>query len=268
MTAAMNDKPYQSWVSLGIDHDTALPMDEDPDVRPENAFSMRGHSIGGFGSVTTNKIIADLCGDLFGLSVQAYPKYGSAKKGLPTTYFLTVANERLKTHCELRNVELIALNDTNAFNLGDCLAGLSEEGTLFMHHTADSPEQAWASVPTWARRRIREKNAQVFFLDTMAIAREVAHNPSLRVRMMGVVLVGVFLKVTPFAHQHGMSVNALMQGVEKAIRDRWGKKGEQVVQDNLTCIKRGYEAIQQIPQAMIDDTTLDSPAGRMNVLTA
>ena len=32
--------------------------DEDPDLRPNGAFSMRGHSVGGFGSVTTNKVIA------------------------------------------------------------------------------------------------------------------------------------------------------------------------------------------------------------------
>ena len=61
---------------------------------PTGAFSLRGHSIGGFGSVTTNKLVATLVGELFGLYVQAYPRYGSEKKGLPTTYYLTIADER------------------------------------------------------------------------------------------------------------------------------------------------------------------------------
>ncbi len=52
---------------------------------------MRGHSGDGYGSVATNKIIATIIADLFGLQVQAYPMYGSEKKGLPTTYYLTVA---------------------------------------------------------------------------------------------------------------------------------------------------------------------------------
>ena len=34
-------------------------------------------------------------GDLFGVHVQAYPKYGSSKKGLPTTYYLTVAPSKI-----------------------------------------------------------------------------------------------------------------------------------------------------------------------------
>jgi pyruvate-ferredoxin/flavodoxin oxidoreductase len=58
---------------------------------------MRGHSVGGYGSVTTNKIIATIVADLFDMYVQAYPKYGSEKKGLPTTYYLTVSPDRVKT---------------------------------------------------------------------------------------------------------------------------------------------------------------------------
>ena len=38
---------------LGIKHALALDAAFDPDVRPSSAFSMRGHSVGGYGSVTT-----------------------------------------------------------------------------------------------------------------------------------------------------------------------------------------------------------------------
>ena len=62
---------------------------------------MRGHSVGGFGSVTTNKVIATIAGNVFGKDVQAYPKYGSEKKGLPTTYYLTIADSHINMHCEL-----------------------------------------------------------------------------------------------------------------------------------------------------------------------
>ena len=35
--------------------------------------------------------LAKIAGQVFGNDVQAYPKYGSEKKGLPTTYYLTIA---------------------------------------------------------------------------------------------------------------------------------------------------------------------------------
>src|SRR5262245_3884165 len=75
----------QEFFCVGIDHALALKKPEDPDLRPTGGFSMRGHSVGGFGSVTTNKVIATIAGNVFGKDVQAYPKYGSEKKGLPTT---------------------------------------------------------------------------------------------------------------------------------------------------------------------------------------
>src|SRR6185437_9927716 len=51
------------YFCLGIDHPLALKIGEDPDLRPKGGFSMRGHSVGGFGSVTTNKVIATIAGN-------------------------------------------------------------------------------------------------------------------------------------------------------------------------------------------------------------
>jgi pyruvate-ferredoxin/flavodoxin oxidoreductase len=43
-------------------------------------------------------------------------------------------------------------------------------------------------------------------------------------------------------------------GVEKALRKYFGTRGEQVVQDNLTCVKRGYSEMQEIPQELIQSS--------------
>ena len=94
-------------------------------------------------------------------------------------------------------------------------------------------------------------------LDTFKIADEVATNPELRIRMMGVVLLGVFLKATPFAQRFNMSFDQLMAGIEKAVRSYWGKRGEQVVQDNLTCIRRGYQEVFEVPRDLIADMSGD-----------
>lgn len=260
MQRAVNRDSHKEFCTVGIRHETAVEPPEDPDVRPPGAFSMRGHSVGGYGSVTTNKVLASLMGDLFGLNVQAYPKYGSSKKGLPTTYYLTCAEEHIRTHCELEAVEFIPLNDVNALNLGDTLRGLAQGGIVFLNVAKTSPQEVWRDVPVWARRRLREKNARILALDTFKIADEVAHNPELRIRMMGVVLVGVFLKATPFAHRRRMSFELLMDGVEKAVRRYWASRGEQVVQDNLTCIRRGYEDVFEVPADVIHDATLDGAA--------
>ena len=95
----MRSSHPRPYFTVGIKHETALEVASDPDVRTPGSFSMRGHSVGGYGSVTTNKVIATIAGEVFGLDVQAYPKYGSEKKGLPTTYYLTIAKEICNSAC-------------------------------------------------------------------------------------------------------------------------------------------------------------------------
>jgi pyruvate-ferredoxin/flavodoxin oxidoreductase len=237
--------------ALGIDHPLALRRDEDPDVRPPGAFSMRGHSVGGFGSVATNRIIATVLGDLFHLRVQAYPLYGSEKKGLPTTYYLTVADDPIHVHSELTHVDFVPLNDVNAFRLGNPLAGLTEGGMVFVQSTASDPEAIWAGIPEGARQLIAQRDIRVLALDTLAIAREVSGRPELRQRMQGIVLLGVFLRVTPFRERRGLDEEAVFAAVERSLRKVFGKRGEQVIRDNLTAVRRGYEEVIEVPREVM-----------------
>jgi pyruvate-ferredoxin/flavodoxin oxidoreductase len=118
------------YAVVGVRHPLAL--EQAPiELRPRGAYSVRGHSIGGFGSVTTNKLLATLVGELFGCHVQAYPRYGSEKKGLPTAYYLTMAEERIRGHAELREVDLVSLHDVSAFAQG-ALRGLVDGGSVFL----------------------------------------------------------------------------------------------------------------------------------------
>jgi pyruvate-ferredoxin/flavodoxin oxidoreductase len=236
---------------VGIDHPLALKRDEDPDLRPEHGFSMRGHSVGGFGSVTTNKVIATIAGNVFGKDVQAYPKYGSEKKGLPTTYYLTIADTHINMHCELEHVDLLCINDPTAILSPLTLHGLMPGGTIFLQSPYADPAEVWARVPQENRRAIREKKVRIFYCDMVQIAREVASEPDLQMRMQGIVLLGAFLRLTPYAREGDMTEALLYAGVEKALRKYFGKRGDQVVQDNLTCVRRGYSEMKEIPQEVI-----------------
>lgn len=238
------------YFSLGIQHETALDG-PDLDIRPAGAFSMRGHSVGGYGSVTTNKVIATIAGDVFGKQVQAYPKYGSEKKGLPTTYYLTVADHPILTHSELDHVEFVPMNDVNAFMTGNPLAGIQPGGTIFVQTPKTTPEGVWASVPPRAKKVIREKNIRVLAADAAKIAREEAPVADLEVRMQGIVLLGIFLKATPFAQEAGLTDEDVLDRSEKALRKYFGKRGEAVVQANLRAVKRGYEEVFEIPADVI-----------------
>jgi pyruvate-ferredoxin/flavodoxin oxidoreductase len=237
----------QRFFVLGIQHELALRADDEPDVRPRGAFSMRGHSVGGYGSVTTNKVIATIIGDLFGLQVQAYPMYGSEKKGLPTTYFLTVAQEPIRAHAELRHVDFVPLNNVNAFNLGNPLAGLVPGGAVFVQHQSLDPAAVWKTIPAGAQEFLRRNQIRILALDAVKVAREISSHPQLAQRMQGIVLLGVFLRVAPFVSERGLKDAEVYAAIEKSLRKFFGKRGEKIVQENLAAVKRGRDEAFEIP---------------------
>ncbi|MBI4041662.1 MAG: 2-oxoacid:acceptor oxidoreductase family protein [Deltaproteobacteria bacterium] len=244
-------KNHSQFFSIGIDHPTALPGEQNLDIRPKGTFSMRGHSIGGYGSVTTNKILATVIADLFHLYVQAFPKYGSEKKGLPTNYFLSISQEPIRTHHELEHVECVVLNDVNAFNLGNPLEGLIEGGMIFIQNHESQPHIIWKNVPPQAQKLIQKNKIRVFALDTAKIAKDISSSPSLIQRMQGIVLLGIFLKITPFIQSFKLSEENLFEGIERSIQKYFSKASPKVIQDNIACVKRGYHEVVELPQSLI-----------------
>ncbi len=246
------------FFSLNIDHPTALPDAESPDLRPKGAYSLKGHSIGGFGSVTTNKLLATVAADLFGLHVQAYPKYGSEKKGLPTNYYLTLAPERIRTHSEMERVEFIPINTVHALETGNPFEGLTDGGMVFIQWPHEDPQTLWDHVPPNLRETLRQANARVFYLDAAKIAREIASRPDLEIRMQGIVLVGVFLRCSPFRESTHLSEDELFMRVEEALRHYFGKVSDKVVAENLQCVKRGYQEVLEMPPALIQPFAVET----------
>ena len=195
---------------------------------------MRGHSVGGYGSVTTNKVIATIAGEVFGMDVQAYPKYGSEKKGLPTTYYLTVASQHIRVHSELEHVEFVALNDVNAFNLENPLMGISEGGMVFVQSQKQrSRRDLGADSRLGAQDDVRQEGAPVrarhggdradSLLARRPAAAHAGHRAAGHLPANHAVPEGAC----------GSARRMSFTGAEKSLRKYFGKRGEQVVQDNL-----------------------------------
>jgi pyruvate-ferredoxin/flavodoxin oxidoreductase len=233
---------------LGIRHPLALarlPLD----VSPAGAYSMRGHSVGGFGSVTTNRLVATIAGELFGLHVQAYPRYGSEKKGLPTTYYLTIADAPIRQHSELERVDFVPVHDVAAFRHASPLRGLVDGGTLFLPSPLADPGAIWASLPADDRTEILRRGIRVVALDTAALAKRYAPLPDLTVRMQGIALVGVFLRVSPFAARVGLDRDALVAAVRDRLGRFYGKRGAAVLDANLAVVAAAYDGLIDVTAA-------------------
>jgi len=233
----------EGYPNLG---DLALQSAGEFNLLPEGSTALRIHSVGGWGAITMGKNIAMTAFELFGMHVKANPKYGSEKKGQPTTFYAVLAHEPIKLNAELKHVNVVLSPDGNVFRHSDPLAGM-EEGGVFVIQSHEEPEQVWKALPAEARRFVREKKIKVYCLDAFGIASAEASDPELRYRMQGVAFMGAFFRCAPLAAKEGMEEAGLFEGITAQIEAKFGKLGKRVVDDNMRVIRRGYDEVREVP---------------------
>ncbi|TXT16190.1 MAG: putative pyruvate-flavodoxin oxidoreductase, partial [bacterium] len=225
----------------------ALRGSENPNLMPKGAIAVRMHSVGGWGAVTTGKNLAMTLFELLGWDIKANPKYGSEKKGQPTTYYLSAAPEPIRVNCEYTHVDVVLSPDPNVFGHTNAVAGLSKGGVFIIQSNLPDAAALWATFPLHIQKTIVDNDLKVFYLDAFSIAREESSNPDLQLRMQGIAFQGAFFHASDIQQRAGLTEESLFKAIENQLRDKFGKKGERVVQDNLRVVKRGYVEIHEIP---------------------
>jgi len=240
----------------GVDE---LALERGPDVNliPSGGVSLRIHSVGGWGAITMGKNLATTAGDLLGLNIKANPKYGSEKKGQPTTFYASLAGSPVRTNCELKHVNAVLAPDGNVFHHSDPLEGM-ERGGVFIIQSDASADKVWNELPGRARRTIREKEVEVYCLDGFEIAQSEASNVELRFRMQGAAFMGAFFRTSPLVAAAGHDESHLFDGIRAQLEKKFGHQGERVVSDNLRVIERGYHEVQRV-DTTIEATSVDDP---------
>ena len=112
---------------------------------------------------------------------------------------------------------MLCINDPTAILSPLTLKGLVPGGAIFMQSPYADPVEVWKRIPVENQKELRDKKVRIYFCDMVRIAREVASEPDLQMRMQGIVLLGAFLKLTPYAKQAEMSDEQVYAGVEKAL---------------------------------------------------
>jgi pyruvate-ferredoxin/flavodoxin oxidoreductase len=217
----------------------ALDARPNPPILPEGTLRIRFHSVGGYGTVATGKLLTDVLSSLLGMHSKSAPKYGSEKSGAATNYYITLSPEPvLLTNAELEDVELVVCPDHQVFSHTNPLKGLVAGGTLIMQSDRQ-PVEVWRELPAFARRAIRERGIRFLVLDAFAIARAHAPNPELETRMMGIAFIGAILGQVGV--QGGPA--EIEAEVRAELARKFGRRGETVIEANLAVIRDGMQAV-------------------------
>src|SRR5579863_7502371 len=252
-----------NFIVLGIDHPYSVIGDEMPSLLPEGAVAVRFHPIGGWGAITTGKNLGAILGvlndhlydrdhqvDEYGnpkeiIHVSANPKYGSEKKGAPTSYFMVAAPERIRVNCDLRHVTVVLCCDPKAFTHTNPLDGMLEGGCLIWE-SDEVGEKAWERLPMWARRQIIDKNIRVYTLPGFVIARNATDRADLQLRMQGNAFLGAFFAVSPILQEFRITPEQFRDVVHKQYVKKFGRLGDAVVNSNMEVMTQGFERVHEI----------------------
>ncbi|MBF0421561.1 MAG: 2-oxoacid:acceptor oxidoreductase family protein [Magnetococcales bacterium] len=223
----------------------SFPTDPNPHLLPQGALRVRFHSVGGYGTIATGKLLTDILAGVMELHSKSAPKYGSEKSGAPTNFYLTLSPEPIKiTNAELEEVEIVLSPDHKVFEHTNPLRGLAHGGTFIMQSN-ETPLEVWKGLPAAARRQIREKGVQFYVVDAFSIAKENAPTQDLQVRMMGIAFIGAMCGNVAQV-MGASSEETLLTKIQNQIQKKFGAKGDKVVASNMAVIKRGILATRRV----------------------
>ena len=151
-----------------------LETEPNPNLLPKGGFRIRFHSVGGYGTIATGKLLTDILAGVLELHSKAAPKYGSEKSGAPTNYYITLSPEPvLLTNADLEDVEIVVSPDHKVFHHSNPLRGLVKGGTFILQSSLP-PIEVWKDLPAPARKTIRDKKIRFFVLDGFDVAKRHA----------------------------------------------------------------------------------------------
>ncbi|MFN2319218.1 MAG: 2-oxoacid:acceptor oxidoreductase family protein [Dermatophilaceae bacterium] len=222
-----------------------LTTGPNPRLLPPQAMRVRFHSVGGYGTIATGKLLTDILAGVLEMHSKSAPKYGSEKSGAPTNYYITLSPEPiLVTNAELEEVEVVIAPDHKAFMHTNPLKGLVEGGT-FILQTSLSPEELWRELPRYARRTIREKAIRFFTIDAFAVARRHAPTPDLETRMMGIAFIGSVAANVDRVSK-GSPREEILAKVGAQLEKKFGRKGAEIVESNMAVVADGIGATVRV----------------------
>ncbi len=231
----------------------AVRGSENPNLMPGDCITVRMHSVGGWGAMTTGKNLAMTLFELLDFDIKANPKYGSEKKGQPTTYYLSAAPEPIRVNSEYIYVDVVLSPDPNVFKHSDPLHGLKKGGVFVIQSDLESPQAVWETFPRRTRRFIIDNQIRVFYLDAFKIARSEASDPELQFRMQGIAFQGAFFVASPVMEAANLNEKSLFTAIRNQLQSKFGSKGKNVVEDNMRVVRRGFDEITEIVDKSLGD---------------
>ncbi|HHJ81285.1 MAG TPA: pyruvate ferredoxin oxidoreductase [Candidatus Tenderia electrophaga] len=177
---------------------------------------IRLHGRGGQGTVSAAALMA-LAAFEDGFESQAFPKFGSERRGAPVEAYVRISSSVIRSHNQVYSPDVIVVQDAGLLRSETLLGGLKQGGLIVLNGEPPSRDE--------------EGGFRWLCLPASEIAKRHLGRP-----LPNTVLLGALLASTQW-----LSLNAL----EQAVTHHLSKKGDALVKANIDALREGYESIMQ-----------------------
>ena len=240
----LRERPKNHF-TIGINDDIShlsLDYDADFDIETKDVVRAVFFGLGADGTVGANKNSIKIIGEETDNYAQGYFVYDSKKSGAMTISHLRFGPRPIAAHYLIKRANFVACHQSTFIENFDMLSFAEAKGT-FLLNTPFGPDQVWDRLPCDVQQQILEKELKFFVIDASAVARAAGAGGR----------TNTIMQTCFFAISGVLPRDEAIEQIKKAIRKTYGRKGEQVVQQNFTAVDQALAGLHEVavPQGRI-----------------
>ncbi|MBQ7466708.1 MAG: pyruvate:ferredoxin (flavodoxin) oxidoreductase [Clostridia bacterium] len=236
--ANMAKKNPKNHFTVGINDDvslTSLPVTKHINLEDNSAITCKFFGLGSDGTVSANKNTVKIIGEEANLFAQAYFVYDSKKSGSLTTSHMRLSKNPIVAPYLVENCDFIACHNKSFLTKFDLLAGIEKNGT-FLLNAPWTDREIEQNLPANIKKEIAENKLKFFVIDAESLAEKVGLN-----RRINLIMQTAF-----FALANIFPVDKAIEYIKASAMKTYAKKGEKVLQMNMTAIDESLANLRQI----------------------
>ena len=225
--------------TVGIEDDVtklSIKYDASFNIAEEGMTEAMFYGLGSDGTVGANKMAIKIIGNARpDLNAQAYFSYDSKKSGGITVSHLRFGKNIIRRPYLITAADFLGCHKFAYMDVYDMLANLKEGGVFLLNSPFDK-DHIWEAIPVEQQKRILEKKAKFYVIDAFKIAEKTGMGSRINI-----VMLAAFFKISGVLEE-----SVAVEYMKKFIAKTYGKKGEEVVQKNISTIEMALAAVEKV----------------------
>jgi pyruvate-ferredoxin/flavodoxin oxidoreductase len=220
----------------------SLAWDSDWTTEANDVFRAVFYGLGSDGTVGASKNSAKILGENTNLYAQGYFVYDSKKSGSMTVSHLRFSPRPISSTYLVSQANFVACHQFQFLETTDVL-GVAAEGATFLLNSPYSAVQVWGRLPREVQQQIISKHLKFFVVDAYGVARRAG---------MG-ARINTAMQCCFFALAGLLPRDEAIEHIKNAIRKSYGRRGEDVVLQNIGVIDEALNSLQAVEVPLFAD---------------